>query len=110
MSRFQETRKDLVKESARHHHKEPNTKLIFPGNFLEKSRYPEIFVYDEFGYESDDDSYIFYTTPWSLLPVFMQLSEYVSKWLMNNDSLLLGLKLQNILYISTKVDATCNRY
>ena len=57
MTRFQETRKNLVKEAARH--KEPNTKLIFPGNFLEKSKYPEIFVYDEFGYESDDDSYIF---------------------------------------------------
>ena len=59
MSRFQETRKSLVAEAARHHNREPNTKLIFPGNFLEKSKYPEIFVYDEFGYESDDDSYIF---------------------------------------------------
>ena len=57
VSSFQETRKSLVKESTRHH-KEPNAKLVFPGQFLLKSKYPEIFIYDEYEYESDDESYV----------------------------------------------------
>ena len=57
MSDFQETRKSLVKESTRNK-KEPNAKLVFPGTFIIKEKYSEIFVYDEYEYESDDESYV----------------------------------------------------
>ena len=56
ISRLQNTRDSLVKESSRKPGR--NIEMIFPNDLLIQSKFPEIFYYDEYEEDSDDESYI----------------------------------------------------